>query len=121
MYWSTASFVSRFFVIATCKLLISSIRVLPSRSELCYTLTERKKIGACSARLYIYYCCGRERKIITDLNMPKQCPLVLMVEVGWKQGKASESEDGVLGNGLLVACNRGMVLSIWAKFRIWTQ
>jgi len=50
---------------------------------------------------------GRERKIITDLNMRKQCPLVLMVEVGWKQGKASESEDvGVLGSGLLVACNR---------------
>jgi hypothetical protein len=54
--------------------------------------------------------------------MSKQCPLVLMVEVGWKQGKAPESEDvDVLGSGLLVACNRGMELSIWAKFRIWTQ
>lgn len=67
---------------------------------------------------------GREREIrvITDLNMPKQCPLVLMVEVGWKQGKASESVDVcVLRSGLLVACNRGMELSIWANFRIWTQ
>ena len=72
-------------------------------------------------RLYFCYCSERERKIITDLNMRKQCPLVLMVEVGWKQGKASEIEDDVLGSGLLVACNRGMELSIWAEFRIWTQ
>jgi len=53
--------------------------------------------------------------------MRKQCPLVLMVEAGWKQGKVSEIEDDVLGSGLLVACNRGMELSIWAEFRIWTQ
>ena len=53
--------------------------------------------------------------------MPKQCPLVLMVEVGWKQGKSSESEDDVLESGLLVACDTGMELSMWAKFRILTQ
>ena len=54
--------------------------------------------------------------------MPRQCPLVLMVEIGWKQVKASESEDvDVLGCGLLVACSRGVELSVWAKFRIRTQ
>jgi hypothetical protein len=40
--------------------------------------------------------------LFTAPKVARQCPLVLLVNVGWKQGQALESEEGsVLGNGLL--------------------
>jgi hypothetical protein len=49
----------------------------------------------------------RDRKF-TALKFPRQCPLALLVTVGWKQGTALESEEGrVMRNGLLGVCSRG--------------
>jgi hypothetical protein len=40
---------------------------------------------------------GRKNKIYTALKVPRQCPLVLLVKVGWKQGEALGSEGSMLG------------------------
>jgi len=46
------------------------------------------------------------------LSFTRQCPLVLLVKVGWRQGKA-------LGRGLLGVCSsRGNKLSMWAEFGV---
>ena len=55
--------------------------------------------------------------MFTVLKVPKQCPLVLLVNVGCYQGKTSRSEEGkVMGFGLLEIRSRGKNLSIWAEF-----
>lgn len=46
----------------------------------------------------------RGNRNFTALKVPSQCPLVL-VKVGWKQGKAFGSE--VLGGGLLAVGSEG--------------
>jgi hypothetical protein len=36
-----------------------------------------------------------ERAKITAMKVPRQCPLVLLVKVGWGGGKAFDCEEGV--------------------------
>ena len=42
------------------------------------------------------------------VKFPRQYPLVLLVQVVWKQSKALGSQEGnVMGSGLLAVCSRG--------------
>jgi hypothetical protein len=41
-----------------------------------------------------------------SLKVPRQCPLVLLVKVRWKRGKAIGSEGGATGGGQLGVCSR---------------
>jgi hypothetical protein len=60
---------------------------------------------------------GGETKNFTFLKVSRRCPLVLLVKLGWEQGKALGSEGGSLGGtGLLGVLNRGNKLSIGAEF-----
>ena len=52
-------------------------------------------------------------------NIPRPCPLVLLVKTSWGQEEKSGGEVGkVMGSGLLVVCFRGEKLNIWAEMRI---
>jgi hypothetical protein len=47
-------------------------------------------------------------KTLIALKVPRQCPLVLSINVGWKQGKAFEILEGsVLANGLFGGAAEG--------------
>jgi hypothetical protein len=55
----------------------------------------------------------------TFLKIPRQCPLVLLVKVGWKQGKVLRSEEGsVKGGGLLGVWSWGKELNVRAEFGV---
>ena len=55
----------------------------------------------------------------TFLKIPRQCPLVLLLKVSWKQGKALRSEEGsVKGGGLLGVWSWGKELSVRAEFGV---
>lgn len=56
-------------------------------------------MGECGERQYICCYCGREtgQKFIAQ-KVPSQCPLVLLIKVGRRQGE----EASVVGIGLLV-------------------
>ena len=44
--------------------------------------------------------------MFTYLTVSRQCPLVLLIKVTWKQSKVSLSEEGSVMGGLLAACSR---------------
>ena len=58
----------------------------------------------------------------STLKSPRQCPLVLLVKVAWRQVRASRIKGGIV---LRLECcgvrgtGGGMKLSVWREFRIW--
>jgi hypothetical protein len=60
---------------------------------------------------------GGKSEKINVLKVRSQCPLVLLVKVGCRQGKVSGSEgSSVMARGLLGCAERGDRLSVWAEF-----
>jgi hypothetical protein len=60
---------------------------------------EKEVGGGCSERQYHY---NKETKDFTDLIVLRQCPLALLLKVGWRHIRALGSEPGtVMGRGLL--------------------
>jgi hypothetical protein len=53
-------------------------------------------------------------EMCTVPKVPRQCPLVLLVKFGWRQGGAVVSDDGKFG--LLSVWSRGKKLGMWAGF-----
>jgi hypothetical protein len=52
----------------------------------------------------------------------RQCPFVLPVKAGCKQGKALRSEEGsVIGSGMLGMCSGGKERSVGAEFVLGGQ
>jgi hypothetical protein len=67
---------------------------------------------------------GGGDKKFTTLKAPRQYPLVLLVKIGWKEGRAMGSEErSALGSGILGVC--GYTLSAYsachAFFRLNAQ
>jgi hypothetical protein len=57
---------------------------------------------------------GQKEKV-TALKIRKQCPLVLLIKVGWRKG----NEDGrVVRSVLLEVCSIGKNLSILSEFAV---
>ena len=52
----------------------------------------------------------------TALNVPMQCPFVLLIKVGWRQGN---EEAKVKGSGMLAVCSRGKKVKVWTEFCVW--
>jgi hypothetical protein len=65
-----------------------------------------------------YY--GGKKKI--SLKFHTQCPFVLLVKVGCKQGKALGSAEGGRADGKRNVALRGggNKLSFWAEFGVWS-
>jgi hypothetical protein len=38
---------------------------------------------------------GTVRAKFTNMKVPRQCPLVLLVKVGWREGKTLDCEEGI--------------------------
>jgi hypothetical protein len=43
--------------------------------------------------VYTTFKKGKVRDKFTAMNVPRQCPLVLLVKVGWRGGKTSGGEE----------------------------
>ena len=73
------------------------------------------------ARQFLLLLRGRKsQKKFTALKVPRQCPLVLLVRLGWNQAKALGSEaGGMVGSDLLGERWRGEKLSMWTEFCVW--
>jgi hypothetical protein len=58
----------------------------------------------------------------TSLNIPRKCPLVLLVKIAWNQGKTLQcKEERVMVSGLLGVCSRRKRPWVCAEFCIWWE
>jgi len=53
------------------------------------------------------------------LNIIKQCPLVLVANVTWRQSAALRSEDDKVVGNKTICVGRGTKVCFWAEFEIF--
>jgi hypothetical protein len=57
--------------------------------------------------------------MLTVLIVRRNRRLVLVVKLGWWQGKTLGSEGKLIGSGLLGVWSSGEKLSVWAAYCAW--
>jgi hypothetical protein len=81
---------------------------------------ERRNRTRGRKRHHICYYQQRETETFTAPNIPRKCPLVLLVKIAWNQGKTLGSkEERAVVSRLLGVCSRKQWLRVCAKFCIW--
>jgi hypothetical protein len=76
----------------TASIRVSCVSELISPLEL--KVRERERERAEGEKNETLHCTVRNERNFTALEAPRQCPLVLLQNIGWKEGKTLGSEEG---------------------------